>query len=194
MSENIQTVRTISKADILLAMGIRFWSNLLITLEIEDIEQCSQVLQNLSVILESRDTYSSFFGALGEGLDEGESVTHNIMHANKTDQPNAVDNSSVITQDIFEEEVSLFSPQLVVNDIKIDGNPDDEQSINDELIKEVPTEDDISENSAYPFDHPELHENQNSYIKVSDINQEQDDAKLKKEPFLFFFPQTNSVI
>ena len=108
-----ETVRTISKEDILLAMGIRFWSSLVITLEIEDIEQCSTVLQNLGLILKSKDRYRSFFGALYEGIGVEQKVTNNKVLPNEKDPQNIVDSCAIITNDSSQQ-------GLIVNDIESD--------------------------------------------------------------------------
>ena len=43
--------------DLIFAMGIRFWSDLVVTENISSIEKCSDVLSNLKMIGESKETF-----------------------------------------------------------------------------------------------------------------------------------------
>ena len=61
---------TLAEDDLLLAMGIRFWFKVMASLEITQVEQCRQLLENLGTIVESKEAYSSVFGAnIGEVKD-----------------------------------------------------------------------------------------------------------------------------
>merc|ERR1712129_164641 len=54
--------------DLIFAMGIRFWSDLVVTENISSIEKCSDVLSNLKMIGESKETFQL---QLVQGDDDG---------------------------------------------------------------------------------------------------------------------------
>ena len=45
-------------SDLIFAMGIRFWSKLVISEDIVNFEKCSQVLETLNSVIESKQTYN----------------------------------------------------------------------------------------------------------------------------------------
>ena len=55
--------------DLIFAMGIRFWSNLVLRENISDVKQCLDIIDNLNIISESRDDYE-VFGSSGEYTSE----------------------------------------------------------------------------------------------------------------------------
>ena len=57
------SLESLAEDDLLLAMGIRFWFKVMASLEITQVEQCRQLLENLDTIVESKEAYSSVFGA-----------------------------------------------------------------------------------------------------------------------------------
>ena len=54
--DNAKT-NSFDEKDVIFAMGIRFWSNLVITEDISDVTKCLEVLDNLNIIIESRETF-----------------------------------------------------------------------------------------------------------------------------------------
>ena len=45
--------------DLIFAMGIRFWSKLIISEDIMNVERCSQVLETLNSVIESNQTFNT---------------------------------------------------------------------------------------------------------------------------------------
>jgi hypothetical protein len=55
--------KMIKDADLIFAMGIRFWSKLVISECIMNVEKCSQVLETLNSVIESKQTYGTIISS-----------------------------------------------------------------------------------------------------------------------------------
>ena len=66
----IPNTNEVNEADLIFAMGVRFWSNLVISDNIKNVEKCSEVLQTLNLVIESKQTYETFSSFEEEGFEE----------------------------------------------------------------------------------------------------------------------------
>ena len=64
--DRMKDPNSFDEKDLIFAMGVRFWSNLVLTEDISDVKKCLEVLDNLNIIIESRDTYELFSSATKE--------------------------------------------------------------------------------------------------------------------------------
>ena len=68
----IPNTNEVNEADLIFAMGVRFWSNLVISDNIKNVEKCSEVLQTLNLVIESKQTYETFSSFEEEGFEEND--------------------------------------------------------------------------------------------------------------------------
>lgn len=72
----------ISEKDVIFAMGIRFWSNLVLTDDISSVQKCVEILDNLKMISENKEAFNLIF--LSEGVEEKNDKNQTVNRNHET--------------------------------------------------------------------------------------------------------------
>ena len=72
-------------SDLIFAMGIRFWSKLVISEDIVNFEKCSQVLETLISVIESKQTYNQSMPNSSEDEEIAEHILISPIQQNETE-------------------------------------------------------------------------------------------------------------
>ena len=70
----------ISEKDVIFAMGIRFWSNLVLTDDISSVQKCVEILDNLKMISENKEAFNLIFRSEGVEEKNDKNQTVNMNH------------------------------------------------------------------------------------------------------------------
>ena len=70
----------ISDKDVIFAMGIRFWSNLVLTDDISSVQKCVEILDNLKMISENKEAFNLIFRSEGVEEKNDKNQTVNMNH------------------------------------------------------------------------------------------------------------------
>ena len=83
----------VDEKDLIFAMGIRFWSNLVMTKNITDLKTCRDVLDTLMVLSDSEHSFSTHYYSTEQhekNTESEETVTHAVAKTTQAEENNVL--------------------------------------------------------------------------------------------------------